>query len=122
MAACGDFLPVCISSFPLPSPSFRFLLQNRDANSEETDSEICIVKDDGWKGCSEKLRSNHCVHFTCVGGLYIILSIVFVSSSGPFYNMTPEERIDADNRSVYVGNVRLVCLFLHAGYFVTPLI
>ncbi|XP_037608638.1 embryonic polyadenylate-binding protein 2 isoform X1 [Sebastes umbrosus] len=23
----------------------------------------------------------------------------------PFYNMTPEERIDADNRSVYVGNV-----------------
>ncbi|XP_011608425.1 embryonic polyadenylate-binding protein 2 isoform X2 [Takifugu rubripes] len=24
---------------------------------------------------------------------------------GPFYNMTPEERIDADNRSVYVGNV-----------------
>ncbi|XP_071345159.1 embryonic polyadenylate-binding protein 2 isoform X1 [Trachinotus anak] len=23
---------------------------------------------------------------------------------GPFYNMTPEERIDADNRSVYVGN------------------
>lgn len=28
--------------------------------------------------------------------------------TGPFYNMTPEERIDADNRSVYVGNVRLV--------------
>uniref|UniRef100_A0AAZ1X117 RRM domain-containing protein n=1 Tax=Oreochromis aureus TaxID=47969 RepID=A0AAZ1X117_OREAU len=25
--------------------------------------------------------------------------------SGPFYNMTPEERIDADNRSIYVGNV-----------------
>ncbi|KAM9825063.1 embryonic polyadenylate-binding protein 2 [Syngnathus typhle] len=24
---------------------------------------------------------------------------------GPFYNMTPEERIDADNRSIYVGNV-----------------
>ncbi|XP_029283168.1 embryonic polyadenylate-binding protein 2 isoform X2 [Cottoperca gobio] len=24
---------------------------------------------------------------------------------GPFYNMTPEERMDADNRSVYVGNV-----------------
>ncbi|XP_076011848.1 embryonic polyadenylate-binding protein 2 [Genypterus blacodes] len=24
---------------------------------------------------------------------------------GPFYNMTHEERIDADNRSVYVGNV-----------------
>ncbi|KAM6942684.1 embryonic polyadenylate-binding protein 2 [Xenentodon cancila] len=24
---------------------------------------------------------------------------------GPFYNMTPEERIEADNRSVYVGNV-----------------
>ncbi|NP_001281170.1 embryonic polyadenylate-binding protein 2 [Cynoglossus semilaevis] len=23
----------------------------------------------------------------------------------PFYNMTPEERIDADNRSIYVGNV-----------------
>ncbi|KAI9531844.1 embryonic polyadenylate-binding protein 2 isoform X1 [Gymnodraco acuticeps] len=23
----------------------------------------------------------------------------------PFYNMTPEERMDADNRSVYVGNV-----------------
>lgn len=37
---------------------------------------------------------------------------VFVSSTGPFYNMTPEERIDADNRSVYVGNVRLVYLFL----------
>lgn len=38
----------------------------------------------------------------------------FVSSTGPFYNMTPEERIDADNRSVYVGNVRLVYLsFLH---------
>lgn len=29
-----------------------------------------------------------------------------VSSTGPFYNMTPEERIDADNRSIYVGNVR----------------
>ncbi|XP_024150579.1 embryonic polyadenylate-binding protein 2 isoform X1 [Oryzias melastigma] len=27
------------------------------------------------------------------------------SQPGPFYNMTPEERIDADNRSVYVGNV-----------------
>ncbi|AWP01453.1 putative embryonic polyadenylate-binding protein 2-B-like [Scophthalmus maximus] len=27
------------------------------------------------------------------------------SRPGPFYNMTPEERIDADNRSVYVGNV-----------------
>ena len=26
--------------------------------------------------------------------------------SGLFYNMTHEERIDADNRSVYVGNVR----------------
>lgn len=26
--------------------------------------------------------------------------------------MTPEERIDADNRSVYVGNVRLVYLFI----------
>ncbi|KAM9817420.1 embryonic polyadenylate-binding protein 2 [Neosynchiropus ocellatus] len=24
---------------------------------------------------------------------------------GHFYNMTPEERIDADNRSIYVGNV-----------------
>ncbi|XP_028298952.1 embryonic polyadenylate-binding protein 2 [Gouania willdenowi] len=24
---------------------------------------------------------------------------------GPFYNMSPEERVDADNRSVYVGNV-----------------
>uniref|UniRef100_A0A087XMB4 PABPN1 like, cytoplasmic n=1 Tax=Poecilia formosa TaxID=48698 RepID=A0A087XMB4_POEFO len=26
-------------------------------------------------------------------------------NSGPFYSMTPEERIDADNRSIYVGNV-----------------
>ena len=36
----------------------------------------------------------------------------FVSFTGPFYNMTPEERMDADNRSVYVGNVRCICLFL----------
>lgn len=27
-------------------------------------------------------------------------------ATGPFYNMTPEERMDADNRSIYVGNVR----------------
>lgn len=32
--------------------------------------------------------------------------------------MTPEERIDADNRSVYVGNVRLVfVLFFHSELF-----
>lgn len=37
---------------------------------------------------------------------------VFVSFTGPFYNMTPEERIDADHRSVYVGNVSLVCPLL----------
>lgn len=38
--------------------------------------------------------------------------------------MTPEERIDADNRSVYVGNVRLLYLsFLHTEHvFFTPLI
>lgn len=57
-----------------------------------------------------------------------VYNFVFVSSTGPFYNMTPEERIDADNRSVYVGNVRLVCLsFLHTehvffGGVFTPLI
>lgn len=46
-----------------------------------------------------------------------VYNFVFVSSTGPFYNMTPEERIDADNRSVYVGNVRLVCLsFLHTEH------
>lgn len=36
----------------------------------------------------------------------------FVFFTGPFYNMTPEERIDADHRSVYVGNVSLVCIHL----------
>lgn len=28
--------------------------------------------------------------------------------TAPFYNMTPEERIDADNRSIYVGNVSTI--------------
>lgn len=38
-----------------------------------------------------------------------VFADVFVSFTGPFYNMTPEERIDADHRSVYVGNVSIVC-------------
>lgn len=59
----------------------------------------------------------------CVGSIFFLLhaqkqciQFVFVSSTGPFYNMTPEERIDADNRSVYVGNVRLVS-FPHTEQF-----
>lgn len=33
--------------------------------------------------------------------------------------MTPEERIDADHRSVYVGNVSFVCVphFIDVGFF-----
>lgn len=46
----------------------------------------------------------------------LCIQFVFVSATGPFYNMTPEERMDADNRSVYVGNVRL-CLFLTLSMF-----
>lgn len=64
----------------------------------------------------------------CVDGMFCVLhaqkwcvQFVFVSSTGPFYNMTPEERIDADNRSVYVGNVRLVYLsFLHTEHVFFP--
>lgn len=40
-----------------------------------------------------------------------------VSSTGPFYNMTPEERIDADNRSIYVGNVRNIHFYTWIFFF-----
>lgn len=74
--------------------------------------------------CKKCVGERNCVHLTWNDALQVkwtesmlILHAqkqhiqLFVSSTGPFYNMTPEERIDADNRSVYVGNVRLVYLF-----------
>lgn len=53
--------------------------------------------------CKKCYASNHRLHFIWSDSP----CFHFVSSTGPFYNMTPEERIDADNRSVYVGNVRM---------------
>ncbi len=135
LAACGYFLPPCASSSLSPSPSSLLVPpQNTDAIGGVPDSEICIVKYDARNGYVGE--SNHCVHFTwsdplcrryilCIICPKAVYNFLFVSSTGPFYNMTPEERIDADNRSVYVGNVRLVYLsFLHTEYvfFSTPLI
>lgn len=61
----------------------------------------------------------------CVDATFFVLLVqkqcikAFVSSTGPFYNMTPEERIDADNRSIYVGNVRHIIssFFFFLGFF-----
>lgn len=47
--------------------------------------------------------------------LEMLRQVFFFSSTGPFYNMTPEERIDADHRSVYVGNVS--CLASSSAFF-----
>lgn len=55
------------------------------------------------------LLCKRCILSTAAA-VHTISAEAFVSFTGPFYNMTPEERIDADNRSVYVGNVRRVCL------------
>uniref|UniRef100_A0A8C6UWN2 PABPN1 like, cytoplasmic n=1 Tax=Neogobius melanostomus TaxID=47308 RepID=A0A8C6UWN2_9GOBI len=51
---------------------------------------------------SERLREEEC---DAVDMQLLTSSPRFNEPKGPFYNMTPEERIDADNRSVYVGNV-----------------
>lgn len=112
LAACGYFLPVCVSS-----PTFSLLVppQTRDTIRGELDSDIYYLR---WRK-RWIWRNYHCVHGTWSDPLcrqyfpYAAnITAVFVSFTGPFYNMTPEERMDADNRSVYVGNVRCICLFL----------
>ncbi|XP_075933739.1 embryonic polyadenylate-binding protein 2 isoform X1 [Anarhichas minor] len=53
---------------------------------------------------SERLREEE-ERFDAVDMQHLTSSPRLGETARPFYNMTPEERIDADNRSVYVGNV-----------------
>ena len=102
LAACGYFLPLWLSSSLSHSPSL--LLGSYSAQSwgqivkyvlSKMMQEVQVIIVFSSPGVT------HCLHF-------------LVSFTGPFYNMTPEERIDADNRSVYVGNVRMI--YLRSSY------
>lgn len=118
--------------FALPFLFFFWFPLKTATQSEGSQILRCVVWDDTrnpWCG-DEKSFSFTCGDHVCRQFICSMhkssLYNCFASSTGPFYNMTPEERIDADNRSVYVGNVRLVYLsFLHIEHvfvFVTHLI